>query len=83
MRIRVARTFSRGLAQCALTGLSGLIYARDQSIGAARRGTRLLLHSERQQKTLCLNVGVIHLERARLKEAWGRAAFRARAVRAE
>ena len=49
----------------------------------ARRGARPLLHGERHQKTLCLNVGVIHLERARLEEALGRGALRARAVRAE
>ena len=55
---------------------------RHQSM-AARRGGRPLLHGERHQETLCLNVGVIHLERARLKEALGRGALRARAVRAE
>jgi hypothetical protein len=35
--------------------------------GQAPAPGRLLLHNERHQKTLCLNVGVIHLAGRRLK----------------
>jgi hypothetical protein len=36
---------------------------------AAGRGALPLLHNERHQKTLCLNIGVICLASRRLKQA--------------